>query len=209
MESIVLIGAGGHCISCIDVLRLYGKYEIAGILDLPEKVGNIVSGIKVIGTDKDIQFMSGKHKNFLITIGQIKSAETRIRIFESVWKNGGKFPVIISPNAYVSKSAKIGEGSIIMHNAIINARAVIGKCCIINTGSLIEHEVVINDFCHVSTHAVVNGQVTVGGRSFIGSNSVIANNVTLPENIVVGAGACIFKSPHDSGVFLGNPARKI
>ena len=207
MEPIVLIGAGGHCLSCIDVLESAKSYWVVGILDTVEKVGSKVSGIEVIGTDDDIPDMVKQYKNFLISIGQIKSPEKRIKIYNSVKKYGGILPVLISPKAYVSPSAVVGEGSIIMHNALINAGAVIGICSIINTGALIEHEAVINDFCHISTHAVVNGQVTIGKRSFLGSNSVIANNVSLPDEIIVAAGACIMKDPEKTGIYIGNPAR--
>lgn len=34
-EQIILIGGGGHCKSCIDVIEQEGKYQIAGIVDLP------------------------------------------------------------------------------------------------------------------------------------------------------------------------------
>ena len=47
-------------------------------------------------------------------------------------------PFIISPTGYVSKHAKIGEGTIVMHNTIVNANARIGKNCIINNKSLIK-----------------------------------------------------------------------
>jgi len=209
MEPIVLIGGGGHCISCIDVIRLTKKYEIIGILDSPEKVGTSISGIKVIGTDNDIPQLASKFKNFLITVGQIKSSEIRVRINDTVKKSNGNLAVIVSPRAYVSDSAFIDEGTIIMHNSIINANAQIGKNCIINTGALIEHEVNIGDYCHISTHAVVNGQVSIGKKSFIGSNSVIANNVLLPDEIVIAAGACILKSLEKSGIYIGNPAKRI
>ncbi len=209
MEPIILIGGGGHCISCIDVILAENKFEIAGILDLKSKKGTSISGFKVIGSDDDIPDLCSRFRNFLITVGQIKSPEKRISIYNYVKKNGGNLPVIISPDAYVSKSAQISEGTIIMHKALINANAVIGKNCIINTGALIEHEVVIGDFCHISTQGVVNGQVNVGNESFLGSNSVIANNVTLPDKIVVAAGTCILKSPIQTGTYIGNPAKKI
>jgi sugar O-acyltransferase (sialic acid O-acetyltransferase NeuD family) len=208
MQPIILIGGGGHCVSCIDVLRLEAMFEIVGILDTPDKKGSSLLGIQVIGEDDDIPRMAGKYKNFLITIGQIKHPEKRIRIFESVKKHGGNLPVIISPKAYVSPSATVHEGTIIMHNSLVNSGAVIGKGCIINTGTLIEHEASIGDFCHISTQAVVNGQVHIGKNSFIGSNSVIANNISLPEQIIVAAGACILKSPEETGTYIGNPARK-
>jgi sugar O-acyltransferase (sialic acid O-acetyltransferase NeuD family) len=208
MEPIILIGGGGHCLSCIDVLLLENKFEIAGILDTSDKVGSSLMNIRIIGTDDDIPELVSRCRYFLITIGQIKNSEKRVSIFETVKRHGGNLPVVISPRAYVSPSAIINEGTIIMHNSLVNAKAVIGKGCIINTGALIEHEVTIGDFCHISTHAVVNGQVNIGRNSFIGSNSVIANNVSLPEEIIVSAGACILKTPEKSGTFIGNPARK-
>lgn len=208
MESIILIGGGGHCLSCIDVLNSANTFEIVGILDTSDKVGTFISGIEIIGTDDDIPNLVSKYKNFLITIGQIKSCEKRRRIFNTVKNNGGNLPVVISPKAYISPSAFIDEGTIVMHHSLINAKAVIGKNCIINTGALIEHEVIIGDFCHISTQAIVNGQVIVGKNSFIGSNSVIANNLSLPDEIIVAAGACLLKSPEKKGVYIGNPARK-
>ena len=208
MEPIILIGGGGHCLSCIDVLRLANIFEIVGILDISDKAGSSLLGIKVIGDDNDIPRLAAKYRNFLITIGQIKNPEKRVRIFETVKQSGGNLPVVISPKAYVSPSAMINEGTIIMHNSLVNAKAAIGKGCIINTGALIEHEASIGDFCHISTHAIVNGQVKIGKHSFIGSNSVIANNVSLPEQIIVAAGACILKSPAETGTYIGNPATK-
>jgi sugar O-acyltransferase (sialic acid O-acetyltransferase NeuD family) len=208
MEPVILIGGGGHCISCIDVIRSANKLEIIGILDTIDKVGLNIMGVPVIGTDDDIPILSGKYKNFLITIGQIKTVEKRIRIYNTVKESGGNLPFIISPKAYVSPSASIDEGTIVMHNSMINAMAVVGKNCIINSGALIEHEVSVGDFCHISTQAVVNGQVIIGKNSFIGSNSVITNNVSLPDGIIVSAGACVLKTQEESGIYIGNPARK-
>jgi sugar O-acyltransferase (sialic acid O-acetyltransferase NeuD family) len=208
MEPIILVGGGGHCISCIDVIRSTNKFEIVGILDISEKVGTIVSGISTIGSDADIPELAANGMSFLITLGQIKSSQSRVAIYKTIKDSGGKLPVVISPRAYVSQSATIDEGTIVMHNSLINANAIIGSNCIINTGALIEHEAIIGSFCHISTHAVVNGQVKVGNNSFLGSNSVIANNVSLPDGIIVAAGACILKTPYESGIYIGNPSKK-
>ena len=37
MKSIVLIGGGGHCRSCIDVVEEEDKHRIVGIVDLETK----------------------------------------------------------------------------------------------------------------------------------------------------------------------------
>jgi len=209
MEPLVLVGGGGHCLSVIEVLRSLGKFQIVGILDNPEKVGTYLSGFKIIGTDEDIPLFADRYHNFLITVGQIKSAAPRIKIYNAIKECGGICPVIVSPGAYVSTTAFLDEGTIIMNRAIVNINSKIGKACIVNTGALIEHEAIIGDFSHVSTYTTVNGQVIVGSNSFLGSNSVIANNITLPEGIIVAAGSCIIKNPRTTGIFVGNPARKV
>ena len=38
MDKIILIGGGGHCKSCIDVIEQAGTFQIAGIVDVPEKL---------------------------------------------------------------------------------------------------------------------------------------------------------------------------
>ena len=65
-ENIILVGGGGHCKSCIDVIEQEGKYEIKGILDLPEKKGQNILAYKIIGNDDDISDYAKQGYNFLI-----------------------------------------------------------------------------------------------------------------------------------------------
>ena len=140
MKKIILIGGGGHCKSCIDVIEQEGKYRIAGIVDMAEKMHQKVLGYEVIATNDDLPHLVKEYENFLITLGQIKSPDKRIRIFQTLKESEAKLPIIISPFAYVSKHAEIGDGTIIIHNALINAGAKIGSNCIINTKALVEHD---------------------------------------------------------------------
>lgn len=208
-QPIILVGGGGHCISCIDVIEQTGLYKIIGILDHPEKKGTKVLGYHVIGTDDDIPALITKCSNFHITVGQIKSSHVRKSIFEKIKNNGGHLPAIISPTAFVSGHATIDEGSIIMHQALVNAAASIGKACIINSKALIEHEATIGDFCHISTAACINGQVNIGSSCFIGSNTVVSNNISINNNSIVAAGSQVLKSLAKPGIYIGNPLRKI
>lgn len=208
-ESIILLGGGGHCKSCIDVIEQEGKYEIIGITDLPEKAGQTMAGYPVIGTDDDLPELKKKCNNFLITIGHIQSPVLRIKLFELLNELGVNIPVIISPHAVVSRLAKIGAGTIVMHNALVNTEAVIGENCILNTGALIEHESLVGAHCHISTYAILNGQCQVGSGCFIGSRTVLANNISLPANTLIAAGSVILRSLEKSGTYIGNPLRKI
>ncbi|MBV5329332.1 MAG: NeuD/PglB/VioB family sugar acetyltransferase [Chlorobium sp.] len=209
MEPIILLGGGGHCISCIDIIEQTGKYEILGILDLPEKVGQKILNYNIIGTDQEINYFLKECQNFVITAGQITTTSTRIKIYNLITKAGGRLPAIISPTAKVSRYSTVQDGTIIMHHALVNAAAKVGICGILNSKALVEHEARIGNFCHISTGSIVNGQVNIGDRCFIGSNTVIANNIDIVSETVIAAGSQVLKSIHIAGTYIGSPLRKI
>jgi len=188
---ILLVGGGAHCRSIIDVIEKEGKFEIYGIIDVKEKVGQEVLGYKIIGTDEDLPFLKKKCQYALVTIGQIRNYSLRESLFYSLKKTGFKLPPIISPLAYVSSHAKIGEGTVVMHYAIVNAGASIGKNCIINTRALIEHDCIVENHCHISTGAILNGGVVVRQCSFIGSGAVCREGIEIPEKSFVKAGSIV------------------
>lgn len=208
-ENIILIGGGGHCKACIDVIETQGKFSIAGIIDVKEKLHQKVSEYEISGCDEDLPRLIKQYKNYLLTIGQIKTAEKRKTCFDYLKKLGAIFPVIISPSAYVSNKASIGDGTIVMHNVFINSGVDIGSNCIINTGAIIEHDVKIEDNCHISTGAIVNGQCLIGESTFLGSGSTTINNINIKKNTFIGAGSCVVSSITESGSYAGIPARKL
>ena len=204
MKSLILVGGGGHCKSVIDVAESAG-YTILGILDRPEEVGMKVLDYEVIGTDDDMAKYVD-NAEFIVTVGQIKSPDLRVKLHEMIEQAGGKLATIVAPTAHVSKYAQLGAGTIVMHQAVVNANAKIGKGCIINTFANVEHDVVIDDYCHISTGTMVNGECKVGKRCFIGSQSVLANCIFVGDDIIVGAGSLIRKSILEKGIYFGSPA---
>lgn len=203
-KKIILIGGGGHCKSVIEVAESAG-YSIVGILDKPEYVGRSVLGYPVIGTDDMIADYVGE-ASFLITVGQIKDSSLRSRLHEKVEIAGGRLATLIASTARVSRHARIGEGSVIMHHVMVNAEAVVGKGCIINTFANIEHDASVGDFCHISTGAMVNGNCVVGQGVFLGSQSVMVNGTGIADYCVVAAGSVVRKNLEKKGVYSGNPA---
>ena len=190
-KAIVLVGGGGHCKSCIDVIEALDTFRIEGILDVASKVGEKILGYPIIGTDLDIPKLIKESVSFLITTGDIGNSEKRVALFNKVVKQGGVLPVIISPDAYVSKHAKIGSGTIIMHKAMVNASADVGHNCIINTNALIEHDAVIGDHCHISTGSIVNGGTVIGSCSFFGSGAVSKQYISISANAYIKANSIV------------------
>lgn len=207
--TIILVGGGGHCKACIDVIEQENKYTIAGIVDVKEKIGQQILGYSIICADEDIPQIVQQYDYFLITVGQIKSPLLRIKLFNQLQKLEAQSPIIISPLAYVSKHAKIGAGTIIMHQAMINTGSSIGENCIINSKALIEHDATIEGHCHVSTNTTINGNCVVNGGTFIGSNTVLNQGITVAQNCVIGSGSVVINPiliPETT--WFGNPAIK-
>lgn len=188
-SQILLIGGGGHCKSVIDVIEAEGLFKIAGIIDQQEFIGQKVLGYEIIGCDDDLERLAAHFNYAIVTVGQIKSPDVRIKLFNQLQLIGFKIPTIISPRAYVSKHTHIGEGTVILHDVLINANATIGNNCIINTKALIEHDCIIGDHCHVSTGAILNGGTTLKQGSFFGSNSVSKEVITIEERSFIKAGS--------------------
>ncbi len=185
---ILLVGAGGHARACIDVLEQEGRFAVAGLVGLPDEVGTRILGYPVLGTDADLPALLGDYAHALITVGQIKTPEPRMQLFDLVQQSGCALPVIVSPHAYVSAHATVGAGTIIMHGAVVNAGAVVGRNCIINSQSLVEHDSVIADHCHIATAAAINSGVHIGAGTFIGSNSSVRQCTNIGEHCLIGMG---------------------
>ena len=185
-NKILLVGGGGHCKSVIDVIEQEGKYEITGIIDKKELMGQEVLGYKIIACDNDLEALFKEYKYALVTVGQIKSNSLRVKIFNILKEIGYELPVIISPLAYVSKHATIEEGTVVLHHALVNASAKIGINCIINTKALIEHDVAIKDNVHISTGVIINGGVIVKENTFVGSNTTTKEYIEVNGFIKAG-----------------------
>ena len=204
---LILIGSGGHCRSCIEVIETT-PFRIAGVLDKNGQTAGIL-GYSILGSDEMLPELVTQSYQFLITVGQVRAVSIRKNLYELLKKHRGQLATVVAHSAQVSKRSEIGEGSIIMHQALVNSGASIGVNCIINTKSLIEHDCIVGNHTHISTGAVVNGGCKIGDDVFIGSNTVIIQGITITEGVTIGAGTVIARDILDPGTYVGNPARKI
>lgn len=202
--NLILIGAGGHAHACIDVIEQNGLFQIAGLIGIHEEMhSHRRLGYTVIGTDKDLPELAKTYRHAFIAVGQIKSPDRRMQLYRELLEFGFELPTIISPDAYVSRHAEIGTGSIVMHDVIVNAGAKVGNNCILNTRALVEHDTIVGDHCHISTGAILNGNVCVGEGSYVGSGSVVKEGVVMGFRCLVGMGLSVRHDQMDKSRFLG------
>lgn len=203
MRELLLIGAGGHCRAVIDVLERTERWRIGGIIEGPEGGAQEVLGYPVIGTDDELPDLRRHFDHALITVGQIKSAAPRQRLFLRLKALGYVLPVVVSPLAWVSPHSRLGEGCAILHFACVGPRAVVGDNSIINTRALLEHDAVVGTHCHISTGAILNGGCQVGDGCFVGSGSALREAIRLGDGVVVGMGLSVRRDLPNGTLYTG------
>lgn len=191
MKPLLLIGGGGHCLACIDVIESNSGFSVAGIVERDAESAKALLSYPVLGTDNELDKLLKFNPAALITVGQIKSPANRIRIFTRLKNLGAEMPCVVSSKAYISRYAQLAAGTIIMHSAVVNASASIGENCIINSQALIEHGSIIEAHCHISTGVKLNGDVHIESGCFVGSGTVVREGVHIGANSIIQAGSII------------------
>lgn len=204
-NGLLLIGAGGHARSCIEVIESAGL-RIFGLIDRDAGMaGRDVLGYSVLGNDTELLKLAKHSNGVLITVGQIGRPKVRAELYETLVCNGIDPTSVFACTARVSQHASVGQGSVVMHQAVVNAGAHVGVNCIINTGAIIEHDVEIGDHCHVAIGAVIGGGTRIGSGSFVGAGAIISHGVSIGANSIIGAG-CIVMSDWPAETFLKRQA---
>jgi sugar O-acyltransferase (sialic acid O-acetyltransferase NeuD family) len=206
---VVGLGAGGHAKVVIEILRLLGGYEFAGLLDpKPELWGTEVLGIKVLGDDTLLNdlYQQGARCAF-VGVGTVGDTRTRKKLYESAQAAGFAAAAAVHPRAAISESAQVGDGPTVMAGVIINAEARIGDNVIVNTGAIIEHDCLIGSHSHIATGARLAGAVHVAEGVHIGMGASIRQGLNVGRNAIVGAGAVVIEDVPEGTTVVGVPAR--
>ncbi|MDH6018077.1 acetyltransferase [Vibrio splendidus] len=210
MKNIVVLGSSGHAKVIVEVIRKSNEYNIVGYIDNLRKVGESSLNLQVIGSESDLPTLISKHSLYgcFVAIGD---NFTRKKVVDNIGKIAPslKFVTAIHPNAIISDSVSIGQGSVVMAGAIINTSVDIGEFCIINTNSSIDHDCSLSDFVSIAPNVTLGGSCMIGQLSAIGIGTNLIHGVRIGENCVIGAGSLVLKAVEDNVVSYGIPAKGI
>lgn len=202
MNQLIIFGCGGHARSVIDIALLIGWDDII-IIDEKGNEGEVIFGFPIYSSISENEL---KNNNFFVAIGDNYRREKITHLYQSA---NMQLINIISPHAYISKSALLKKGVFIGNFAHIGPSVSIGDNVIINTHSIIEHECCIGSNTHVAIGAQIAGRVTIGDYCMVGAGASIRDNITIGNNVIIGAGAVVVNDINLAGTYVGNPVRKI
>lgn len=167
-KNLLIIGGGTYAAVAFEIATDMGCFEKIDFIDDEKKVTS--TGIKIIGTTRDITKLSSEYGNAFIAIGNSK---VRLSLLDKIKSETALRTVsLISPRAYVSPSAKILDGSVIEPMAVVHTGCVISSGCIISAGAVINHESTCLEGVHVDCNATVEGYCTVPAGTKIRSGEV-------------------------------------
>lgn len=166
MKKLLILGAGGYGRTVADLAAQLGCYREIRFLD-DRRTGKDILGkceeyIKFVDRDTDIYPAFGYHSY-------------RMKWLAIFMEKGLPVPTLIHPRAYVSPTAKIGMGTVVLPMAVVNTGVTVEAGCIINIGALIDHDSVIEKGAHLAPGAIVKAENRIRAGSKIESGIVIEN----------------------------------
>ncbi|GGE30500.1 putative acetyltransferase EpsM [Pullulanibacillus camelliae] len=200
-----IIGDGGHSRAVQEIILSDKQYEIIGVFDDQYKGFDKSNGVyfgPILSVNKMITDFP--EMKWVVAIGD---NVMRRQIVQSLDIDEGHYLTVIHPQAYVSPSAMLGSGTVVMAHAVINAAARVGKHAIINTGAIVEHDNQLEDFVHISPNTTLTGAVTIAEGTQVGAGATVIPNVTIGRWSIVGAGATVINDLPSGCTAMGMPAK--
>jgi sugar O-acyltransferase (sialic acid O-acetyltransferase NeuD family) len=200
---IVILGSGGHALAVWDA-SLSAGFTPIGFVD-PAQSSSRVEGLSVVSDFSEIDFSEvgvalGIGHNFAreqATIGLLdKYPEVRL-------------PVIIHQTAWVSPSATLDAGTIVMAQASVGPFATTGRGALLNTAASLDHESQLGDFASLGPGAHTGGQVVIGARTMVGLNAGILQGISIGADTVIGGQSLVRTDIPEGTVAFGVPCAPV
>lgn len=187
-KEMLVIGAGGHCRVVVETAQLLG-HEIKGIIDLDFSGQNEeILGVSVIGGWDQLEKEDSHDIVCALAIGD---GETRKRTYEKLESLGIECRTLVHPEAWVSPSASLGNGTWVGPKALIHSEAVLGHGAIINSVAIIEHECQVGAFSHIAPGAKLGGRVRIGELTLVGTGAILLPKIVVGDSVSIGAGSIV------------------
>lgn len=211
-ESVIILGTGGNSVDILETLHDINQaagetlYTCKGFLDDREALqGTETHGHRVLGPIQS----APEHPacRFVNGIGSPKSYRDKPGIIAQAGLEDSAFVTLIHPTAYVSRSARLGPGTVILQQATVTSNVVIGNHVIVLPNSVVSHDVRVGDYTSIAGGVMISSGVVIGPGCYLGTGSCIRGDLRIDEGALVGMGSVVLDHVAAGDTVLGNPAR--
>lgn len=166
MKRLIILGAGGYGRTVADVADQTGVYSDIFFLD------DLAQNAAVLGKCMDFQAFADGNTDFYPAFGNNESRRNWIIRLQAA---GCSVPVIVHPNAYVSPTAQLQSGTVILPKAVVNTGCEIKCGCIVNCGAVVDHDCVLEPGVHICLGAIVKAENRIPQSMKIEAGEIIPN----------------------------------
>ena len=165
-DNLLIVGAGGYGRLAKEIAEQTGAFGTIAFLDdnSNQAIGKI---------DEMVRFVS-EYEYAFVAIGNPKC---RRELLSRLKTCGYKIAILIHPQAYVSPSAKLGDGCSVEPFAVVHTGAIVEEGCYICAGAIVNHDANIGVCCHVDCNATVSARACVPCETKVEYGTVFKNKV--------------------------------
>lgn len=164
MKRLVILGAGGYGRTVADAAAQSGQFEPIIFLDdnsaAADVVGKCADYLNYLNADTVFYPAFGNNKGRMDWLCRLEAS-------------GCALLTLVHATAYVSPTATIGQGTIVLPHAVVNTGVKIGKGCLINCGVIVDHGCGIEDGVHLCLGAIVKAENQVAALQKIEAGEVV------------------------------------
>ena len=200
-RNLVVIGNGGHAASVAEAAESAG-FVVGTLWPISEEedsFADIISRTAALDLEKTALAL-GVGTNFFRGAVHASISEA----FPTA-----RFPSIVHKTAWLSPSASIESGAVMLAHASAGAKARLSAGSLLNTGASLDHDSALGEFASLGPGARTGGNVTIGPRTMIGLQAGILQGRTVGEDSVVGAQSLVLEDIPPLSVAVGSPSRVI
>ncbi|WP_256796024.1 NeuD/PglB/VioB family sugar acetyltransferase [Terrabacter sp. Ter38] len=197
----VVLGAGGHARSVVDVLERAGHTvaAVSGVVPAGESWH-----VDVLVDDREaFELLAAQGLHAVVAVG---ANPVRARLVRELVARGLSVPPVIAATATVSARSVLGAGSVVLEHAHVGPSSTLGEAVVVNTAAVVEHDCTVGAGSHVAPGAVLLGAASIGELTLVGSGARILPGVTVGSGVTVGAGAVVTTPVVDGETVVGVPA---
>jgi len=203
-KKLIVIGASGFSKTVIEVIESQNIYDILGFINLESKPSKVL-GYAYLG---DLSILKDlKESTFVVVAIGTNWLRKDVIVKVKAINPTIKFATIIHPTTVVSRSAEIGEGSVLCSNTYLGADTKLGKFNILYNGASIHHDSSTEAYCSIGPNSTIAGDSTIGERSAILMSSAVIHKTTIGKNVIVGSCSNVLDDIPNSKVAYGSPAK--
>ena len=213
MNKVIVIGGKGAAIVIAEQIydaQLRGQeIEFLGFAFDDTSFGDSINGFPILGKSTEIYelYKNDPDVGFIYQLYRPDLMKERIQLLHSYNIPRERFFTFIHPLALIARSAKIGQGVVVLANSVVNPNVVLGDFCTVQSNVLIGHDSKVGEYNFFAAHSVIGSNINFGEANFIGLNASFNNYIVIGDNTFIGMGSNVTKNiPSETKVY-GNPAK--